>query len=139
MAASRQDIVRKLRGLEDEMDRLFDHFLLSRSYLGMLSESVWHPPTDVYETENAVMVVMEIPGVESEEVDITWHDSVLHISGRRADRCKDTKVCVHLMEINYGHFHRTIETGFALEDGSIEDARITSGFLRIRIAKPREH
>jgi len=134
--ASRQDIFRKLQGLEEEMDRLFDHFFASKSYLGMVAEHVWHPPTDVYETEQEVIVIMEIPGVSKDDVEISWHDNVLSVRGRRCDKGDHVKTCVHLMEINYGQFHRTIMLPFELRDDSIVDARIASGFMRILIAKP---
>lgn len=137
MAASRRDLFKRLHGLEVEMDHLFNHLMATRSYLGVLTDYVWYPPTDIFETEEAFVVCMEIPGVEKDDIEIAWDENVLIIRGRRVDRCREPKVAVHQMEISYGHFHRRIELPFRLSDDSVSDARLVSGFLRLRIIKPR--
>ena len=43
---------------------------------------IFLPNTDIYETEDALMVAMEMPGVENEHVDITLEDDVLSVVGR---------------------------------------------------------
>jgi len=138
MAASRQDLFRKLQVVEEEMDRLFSNFLGSRSCLGMVSGHVWHPPTDVYETDDAVLVYMEIPGVRQQDIEVTSLDNVLTIRGQRIDPCTEHKISVHLMEINFGHFHRRIVLPFQLHDPSAIECHLVSGFLHIRIPKQQE-
>ena len=49
------------------------------------ARSVLVPPTDIYETKDAIVVLAELPGVKSDGVDITLEDRVLTIRGRTAE------------------------------------------------------
>ena len=69
-----------------------------------------------------------------EEIQIVLEEGVLTISGVRQDRCRDHKIRLHQMEIDFGSFHRRIRLGVP-----VQEERITSiysdGFLEVRIPK----
>ena len=121
--------------MESEVDRLFKNLMVSKNPLGLLSESVWQPPTDVYETAEEIVILMEIPCVSKEEVNIFLVDDVLTIRGRRGDTCREKKVRYHQMEIHYGHFERSFVLPKDIERDAIQPATHNDGFLRIAIPK----
>jgi HSP20 family protein len=128
----------ELRRMELEVDRLFKGLMVSKNPLGLLSESVWRPPTDVFETQDEIVILMEIPCVNKEDVSILLVDDVLTIRGRRGDACRDRKVRYHQMEIHYGCFERSFVTPRHIERNAIQPATYSDGFLRIVIPKLSE-
>jgi len=95
---------------------------------------IYLPTTDIFETENALMVVMEMPGVVNEHADITIEDNVLTVTGR-IDFSKYEKLQPVYTEYNIGHFQRS----FSLAPSSIDEHRITAemkdGVLTLTLPK----
>jgi HSP20 family protein len=95
---------------------------------------IYLPTTDIFETENALMVVMEMPGVVNEHADITVEDNVLTVTGR-IDFSKYEKLQPVYTEYNIGHFQRS----FSLAPSSIDEHRITAemkdGVLTLTLPK----
>jgi len=125
----------EVRRMESEVDRLFKNLFVSKNPLGLLSESVWQPPTDVFETPNEIVISVEIPNVHKEDIDIFLVEDVLTIRGRRSDTSRDQKVRYHQMEIHYGHFERSFVLPKHLSYKAIQPATYNNGFLRIVIPK----
>ena len=46
----------------------------------------WRPPTDVYETDDAVVVLVEVAGMDPEKLEVSFRGKILQIRGRREDR-----------------------------------------------------
>ena len=95
---------------------------------------IYLPTTDIFETQNALMVVMEMPGVVNEHADITIEDNVLTVTGR-IDFSKYEKLQPVYTEYNIGHFQRS----FSLAPSSIDEHRITAemkdGVLTLTLPK----
>jgi HSP20 family protein len=95
---------------------------------------IYLPTTDIFETENALMVVMEMPGVVNEHADITIEDNVLTVTGW-IDFSKYEKLQPVYTEYNIGHFQRS----FSLSPSSIDEHRITAemkdGVLTLTLPK----
>jgi HSP20 family protein len=62
--------------------------------------------TDIFETEDALTVVMEMPGVDRDHADITVEDNVLSVAGR-IDFSKYEKMQPVYTEYNVGHYRRS--------------------------------
>jgi HSP20 family protein len=95
----------------------------------------WRPPTDVYETDDAVIVKIEIAGMNPQDFSISYVDRVLSVHGNRQDI--DAKLSYHCLEIPYGEF----DTEVVLPGGYIEDeieAKYENGFLYITLPKSKE-
>ena len=98
------------------------------------------PTTDVYETEEALVVAMEVPGVGHEEVEVELKDDVLRVEGR-IDFAKYGGVEPVYTEYNVGHWARS----FALSDkvdrerigAQLEDGVLTLTLPKTAAAKPR--
>ena len=92
----------------------------------------WVPNTDVYATEEGLVIKVELAGMRSENLQITVEGNKLRISGERPDGCRAAKFNFLAMEINYGHFENIIElpSGYDL---SLAKASYLNGFLRIEV------
>jgi HSP20 family protein len=95
---------------------------------------IYVPTTDIFETEGALMVVMEMPGVVKEHADIIVEDNVLSVTGR-IDFSKYEKLQPIYTEYNIGHFRRS----FSLAPSSIDEHKITAemedGVLTLTLPK----
>jgi HSP20 family molecular chaperone IbpA len=95
---------------------------------------IYVPATDIFETEGALMVVMEMPGVVKEHTDIIVEDNVLSVTGR-IDFSKYEKLQPVYTEYNIGHFRRS----FSLAPSSIDEHKITAemedGVLTLTLPK----
>lgn len=92
----------------------------------------WVPNTDVYVTDNGLVVKVELAGMRSEHLEITVEGNRLRISGNRPDGCRAAKCSFLVMEINYGSFESLLEVP-AGYDLSQAKAAYLNGFLRIDV------
>lgn len=98
---------------------------------------IWRPPTDVYETDDCVVVKVEIAGMAEKDFAISLDTKRLIISGIRRDPA--AKLGYQQMEILYGHFETDVHLSRAIDTDKIE-ATYQNGFLSIRLPKiqPRQ-
>lgn len=92
----------------------------------------WRPPTDVYETDEAVVVRVEIAGMRDEDISILLAGRLLTIRGLRPD--VPERRAYHQMEIFFGEFISEVE----LPCGVIAEqarAEYKTGFLRLVLPK----
>lgn len=123
--------------IDDEFSRLFHLFFGSHQPKFCPTERAWTPPTDIYETQDAIHVRMELAGVNREDIEITAHGHYVTIRGQRHEVPQCDKEKYHLLEIQYGKFERVIKLPFNLSTTSIT-AELQNGFLLITIPKPSE-
>ena len=92
------------------------------------------PLVDVYETDDALEIVVDMPGVSTSAVRlIAKGDSVL-IVGEKSTRRAHSESSFHLVERGYGRFARVVRLGRAC-DTSTATATLTNGELRISVPK----
>jgi HSP20 family protein len=106
----------------------------SRSYYITQRQREWRPPTDVYETDEAIEVKVEIPGMREADFTITMVDRRLVICGSRPE--PEQKLSYHNMEIQYGPFRTEVHVAVTLREDAIE-ASYESGFLFVRLPLAR--
>jgi HSP20 family protein len=96
----------------------------------------WVPNTDVYTTETGLVIKVELPGMKSENLEITVEGSRLRIAGNRPDCCRAANCSFLVMEINYGPFETVLDlpTGFDLGQAK---AIYVNGFLRVDVPPAR--
>ena len=97
---------------------------------------VWRPPTDVYETEDAIIVRVEIAGMREGDFSVNLVDRSLFISGNRQD--VQERRSYHQMEIPFGEFSTEIDLLVPIVSDQIE-AVYRDGFLRVILPKARPH
>ena len=93
----------------------------------------WEPPVDVLETEEALVILAALPGVDAEQVRIVIQDGVLVITGERVVPDELRRAVIHRLELPQGRFERRIE----LPPGRYEAVRSISanGCLVIHLGK----
>jgi HSP20 family protein len=92
----------------------------------------WVPNTDVYRTDNGLVIKVEMAGMRSNDLEITMEGRRLRITGNRPDGCRAPKCSFLVMEINYGPFESVLElpSGYDLSQAK---AAYLNGFLRIDV------
>lgn len=113
--------------LPDSIGTMTAKRLTGRSY-------TWRPPTDVYETENTVIVRIEIAGMQETDFTISLRDRYLLIKGVRQDIPE--RRAYHLMEIRYGEFMSEVELPVPVVVEEVQ-AEYRSGFLTVVLPKPK--
>ena len=93
------------------------------------------PALDIAETDTAVEVTAELPGVQEQDLEVSITDGVLTLKGEKATDREEKEKDYHLVERRYGSFRRSIPLGFVPEDGKVE-AHFADGILKLRIEKP---
>ena len=94
----------------------------------------WQPPTDVYETDEAVVVRVEIAGMRETDFKVVVQDRLLIITGQRSD--PSPKVAYHQLEVRYGEFRCEVYLHWIVDEADIT-ATYQNGFLEIRLPKAR--
>ena len=96
------------------------------------SETHWGPNTDVYVTENGLVIKVELAGMRKEDLQLVIEGNKVKISGHRPDGCRSPKCKFLVMEINYGAFESVVELpdGYDLPHAK---AAYQNGFLRIDV------
>jgi HSP20 family protein len=92
----------------------------------------WRPPTDVLETDEAYVVVVEVAGMRGADFNVTFEGHILAIRGNRHD--SNARKAYHQMEIDYGEFITEVHVHIPIEAAKI-DASYSDGFLRIQLPK----
>lgn len=92
--------------------------------------------TDIYETDDALTVVMEIPGVEKKDVDVNIENDVLRVEGR-LDFTKYEGLEPLYTEYNVGHFARAFTLSNKIDQQQIA-AELNDGVLTLTLKKVKE-
>ena len=116
------------------MQKLSSTLHFSKTKLAVTKEhdTHWVPNTDVYVTEGAIIIKVELAGMQRENLELTIDGPRLRISGQRPDGCRPAQCKFLVMEINYGGFESVIELpqGYDL---SRAKAAYQNGFLRVDV------
>jgi len=97
------------------------------------SASSWEAPIDVFETEDALIILIALPGVELERVTVTLNTGTLVVRGERPLPPELQHAKILRMEIPYGHFERRIE--LPPVPFEISGRHLANGCLLLRLQK----
>jgi HSP20 family protein len=127
--------------LADDVHRLLDDLARRRPEKRQLVAGECMPVVDVFETDRAVEIVLDLPGVAADAVRILYKSGVVLIVGEkeRPDLTRRGPASFHLVERDFGRFARAVRINAAI-DGSQARARLVNGELRVilpRIADRR--
>src|SRR5246127_5926525 len=102
---------------------------------------VFLPTADIYETRDALTVILEMPGVEKNNVDVRVEDGVLNVQGR-LDLSKYQGLQPLHTEYNVGHYSRSFQLSSKIDQNSIgaelKDGVLTLTLPKVEDAKPRK-
>ncbi len=132
MAEFKKDLTQDMRQIQEEMDLLFNQLANWRK--APATNRLWRPPTDVWESEDNVVVLVEIAGVKQSEVSVTLKDNILTVKGERRALAHREGCCFRNMEISTGRFERNIYLPETADPERVK-AAYRDGFLEITISK----
>jgi len=104
---------------------------------GRATTMAWAPALDISERKDAYLVTIELPGVEADDVEITFEDGLLTIQGERPFARDSSEQQFHRVERRYGAFRRAITLPAQVEAEQIE-ASFDNGVLQIVVPKMEE-
>ena len=137
MRRKESDVVNTPLLLRDEVNRLFDN-VFGPGPLVTSRENPWRgsyvPPMDIAETENAVIVTTEVPGMKPEEIRIDLTGNILTLRGEKKEESEEKGRNWHRLERSYGSFSRSIHLPETVDPDTCK-ATSENGVLRIEIGK----
>jgi HSP20 family protein len=120
--------------LRREMERIFDRFVepVGEPFETMAGD--WVPKLDVAETNDAMVVKAEMPGVDPKDIEVTFMGDLLTLKGERERAMEEKEERYHRMERTYGTFLRSVRLPMAV-DGSKVTATFKNGVLVVTLPK----
>jgi len=94
------------------------------------------PNADIYETEDALTVVLEMPGVEKKDVNVNIESDVLRVDGQ-IDFSKYENLDPVYSEYNVGHYARAFTLSDKIDQDGI-NAELDNGVLTLTLKKSKE-
>ncbi len=132
------DLLGGLQEVEEKMELIMEEMAqhISRSFAPR-SISGWAPPMDLYETSEEIVILVEMAGMKSDEIQVVVEKGVIKIAGVRNNPIAGPKRRVHQMEIDFGPFERRVRIRVPIDEGRIQ-AVYKDGFLIITVPKGPE-
>jgi len=138
MTIVRWDPFRNMTTLQDRINRVFDEAAnRSKDYDDEVSKCDWRPIVDIYDSEKAIIINAELPGVTKDNITLDVKENILTIKGERKSDEEVKKENYYRMERCYGTFERSFTLPSTADPAKIT-ANFKDGILRITIPKPEE-
>jgi HSP20 family protein len=122
-------------GFEDEMNRMMDRFFRDEA-LGEAFEG-FAPRTNVAETDAALEVTVELPGMKPEDFKVEVHNGNLWVTGEKKEEKEEKGKMFHRYERHFGSFRRVIPLPTTVKADKV-DAIYRDGVLKVALPKTEE-
>ncbi|MFB3885331.1 MAG: Hsp20/alpha crystallin family protein [Thermodesulfobacteriota bacterium] len=124
--------------IRSETDRLWDTFYWGKPQKGgVREEGEWLPAVDLIETDREFIVKVEMPGLDSKEIDISLSEGTLTIKGEKKQENEKADENYYLMERSYGSFTRSVRLPKKVDRDKIS-ASYKNGVLKVALPKSGE-
>lgn len=132
MALIRWNPWREINTLQSQIDRLFDETLSPANSWerGLLRV----PPAEMKETEEAIHLKLEVPGLEAKDLDVQVTENAVSISGERKSETKTEESGQTRSEFHYGKFQRVIPLPARIQNTNVT-AEYKDGILNLTLPK----
>ena len=118
--------------LIEQAERMHRQFF--RPTLSERTEAVWEPPVDVFEDEREVVIIIALPGVPEERIEVTTESGELVVRAESRLPFAGSRRALRRLEIPYGYFERRIRLPDALLEAATRE--LVDGCLILRLRKP---
>ena len=137
MAIARWEPFRDLLASQKEFDRLFSPLFGETER----STRTWAPAVDIYETENALVVKADVPGIDPKDVDIRVENGMLYLKGEPKFEKEVKEENYHRVERSYGAFSRSFSLPNSVDAEKVsadyKDGQLTLTLPKREEAKPK--
>lgn len=128
----------ELETMKEDMSRLVDNVACSSPFSrSAVKVARFRPVADVLEQDDAFVLLVELPGVELEDVVLEVHGAELVVYGERRFAFDSTKAAFHIMEGSYGCFGRQFVLPMDISASRVT-ASMRAGLLMVRVPKEPE-
>lgn len=111
--------------------------LVGGQYIVVRHSHAWRPPTDVFEDNDRLVVIVEIGGMQKGKFNVILDERQLTINGSRPPYL-DTKPAFHQLEVRNGDFRVDVSLPWPVDEDHVE-ALYDDGFLRVELPKAEAH
>ena len=131
------DPFRELRGLQDEMTRLFTGVMPAQFNREEMTHGAWAPNVDIFEDKEHLVLEAELPGMSRDDFEISVENNVITLRGERKFEKKTDGDNYHRVERAYGSFTRSFTLPQTVTaEGATAD--FENGVLRVSLPKREE-
>ncbi len=134
MAITRWDPFREVVALQNRVNSLFRDLNDGDS---PLSTAGFVPAVDVYEDEKAVILKLEVPGIEEKDLDVSVENHTLTVKGERKMEKEEKEENFHRIERRYGSFFRAFTLPTTVDTENVQ-ASYNAGVLKLELKKKPE-
>lgn len=120
--------------IQEQIDRLNEKLAELSGRQGQSAQ--WVPPVALWEGKNEVLVMLDVPGITRDAIQVTVKEGFLEITGSRQIRSPEEGDRFELRHVEYpfGEFRRTVPLPLGAHTEGLE-ARVREGVLEIRIPR----
>ncbi len=125
---------RELARIEQELNKVFNELVPTRTTAEVAQAQAWTPRVDVYEKDNKIVIEAEIPGAKKEDIEVKIRDNAVVIKGevKREEEKKEENY--YRSERFYGVFERVIPLPAEVKAEEAK-ASFENGILKLEIPK----
>ncbi len=134
-ATYRDEPMSPFLALHRDMNRLFDDAFRDFGMPSAFSRMPVWPSVEVAETDTAIRVSAELPGLDEKDVEVALDNGDLTLRGEKKSEVEDK--ARHFSERYYGRFERRIPLGFDVDESKV-DATFRNGVLTVTVPKPEK-
>lgn len=133
----RYDPFRELRGLQDDMTRLFTGVVPAGQNREEMLNGAWLPKVDIFENKENLILEAELPGMDRDDFELSFENSVLTLKGERKFEKKTEGDNYHRVERSYGEFTRSFTLPQTVTVDGVK-AEFNNGILHVSLPKREE-
>ncbi len=119
--------------MERQMGRMMRNMSFPRMF-PFQAGTTWYPATDIYETDHAILIYVDVAGVDPEKLTVTAEPTSVIVAGERLFSTSQGICRIHQLEVEHGYFERTLPLPVPV-DVSATTSSCQNGFLIIELPK----
>ena len=134
MSQAEWDPLKELVGVRERMNKMFESALARTNFDADGEVGAWTPVADVYETPSELRLLLELPGLAADEIDLRIDGDELLVQGDRRTERGGAGEQFHRVERSHGKFARRFPLPSSVDRGSVR-AVYRDGVLEVALAK----
>jgi len=138
MALIRWDPFQEMSALQERMNRLFSDVRAQAPVRGEeIVQGAWIPAVDIFETNEAIVLKAELPGITAQDISVEVKDNTLTLKGEKKFEKEVKEENYHRVERSYGSFQRAFTLPGTIHQEKVK-AKFKDGILEIILPKVEE-
>ncbi|MDZ8224840.1 Hsp20/alpha crystallin family protein [Nostoc sp. ChiVER01] len=126
---------REIDTLQRQLNNIFEDTRVPSAFLDGGLRKV--PAAEIQETENAIHLKLELPGIEAKDLDVQVTENAVYVSGERKSETKTEEKGVTRSEFHYGKFQRVIPLSARIQNTNVT-ADYKDGILNLTLPKTEQ-